>query len=188
MLVLVTYASKHGATQGIAEHIGWTLREAGHDAVIRPVRDAGDLSRYDAFVVGSAVFLGSWMKEATDFVRRNQATLAARPTWLFSSGPIGAKLTDDEGRDLRETSKPKQLDELVEMLDPRGHRVFFGALRRKTLTVCERVLAALPAGKEVLPEGDFRDWDDIERWARDIGAELELALAGSTLDPALAVK
>lgn len=177
MRVLVAYASKHGATREIAEHLAATLRSAGHAADARPVKDVRDPERYDAFVVGSAIFYGSWMKEATNFARRHANLLAERPTWLFSSGPLGRELLDDEGRDLREAAKPKQIDELIELLAPRGHRVFFGALRRDTFSFCERLIAALPAGKELFPEGDFRDWEDIEHWARRIAAALTPTMA-----------
>ena len=81
MSVLVVYASKHGATRGIAAG----LRTAGCQADVRPVQDAGDLAAYDAFVIGSAAYEFHWRKEATEFVRRNREVLAARPVWLFSS-------------------------------------------------------------------------------------------------------
>jgi hypothetical protein len=29
-----------------------------------------------------------------------------------------------------------------------------------------------PMGKRVLPPGDFREWDSIEAWAREIAATL----------------
>lgn len=56
MSTLVAYASKHGATQGIAERIATTLKAAGHEAEARPVEAVDDLTGYDAFVVGSAVY------------------------------------------------------------------------------------------------------------------------------------
>src|ERR1035437_1878635 len=89
MAVLVTYASKHDATQEIAERIAQTLAAAGKQAQVRPVSAAGDLAGYGAFVIGSAVYMGHWQKEAVEFVRRNRAVLAGRPVWLFSSGPLG---------------------------------------------------------------------------------------------------
>jgi menaquinone-dependent protoporphyrinogen oxidase len=30
----------------------------------------------------------------------------------------------------------------------------------------------MPASKRILPAGDFREWDAIEAWAREIAAEL----------------
>jgi len=56
MPVLVVYASKHGATRGIAGRIAAGLRTAGCQAEVRPVKDAGDLAAYDAFVIGSAAY------------------------------------------------------------------------------------------------------------------------------------
>jgi menaquinone-dependent protoporphyrinogen oxidase len=43
MKILVTHASRHGSTAGIAERIAATLRAAGHDAEERPVTDVRDV-------------------------------------------------------------------------------------------------------------------------------------------------
>lgn len=169
MSILVAYASRYGATRGIAERIATKLRAAGREAEARPLKAAGDLAGYDAFVIGSAVYFGSWLKEATEFVRRNHAVLANRPVWLFSSGPIGADTTDAEGRDLREAAEPTQTAELREALEPRDHRVFFGKLDRGKLRFVDRLVASLPAFPG--SEGDFRDWNEIEAWAARIAGE-----------------
>jgi menaquinone-dependent protoporphyrinogen oxidase len=168
MRVLVAHASKHGATAGIAEHIGATLSEAGHEVRVLPVTEAGDVTSYDAVVVGGATYVGHWRKDATAFVEDHRDELAARPVWLFSSGPIGADKTDKEGKDLRTVSKPQEMDDLVAAVRPRGQRVFFGALDPHELTVSERLVRKLPAGRDLLPEGDFRDWDDVDGWSAEI--------------------
>jgi menaquinone-dependent protoporphyrinogen oxidase len=36
----------------------------------------------------------------------------------------------------------------------------------------------MPAGRELLPEGDFRDWAEIESWAGEIARELAGPLVG----------
>lgn len=77
--VLVAYASRHGATQAIAERIADVLVAAGQEAEARPVEAVGDVSAYDAFVIGSAVYFGSWMKGATAFVRQNRPVFKAAP-------------------------------------------------------------------------------------------------------------
>lgn len=170
--VLVTHASKHGATVEIAERIAGRLRSAGLDVTVRPVSSAGDLSNYAAFIVGSAVYYDSWMKDAISFVQRNRAILQDHPVWLFSSGPLGTSTTDDEGRDLREVAQPRQVAELQDMVEPRDHRIFFGVLDPGTLGFSERALRKLPAGRALLPEGDFRDWQEIDDWADLIAAEI----------------
>jgi len=61
MTVLVAYASKHGSTQGIAERIAEKLRQLGIQAEARPLDEVSDPGNYEAFVIGSAIYYGSWM-------------------------------------------------------------------------------------------------------------------------------
>src|SRR5690242_14484021 len=102
MRVLVVYVSKYGSTRGIAERIARTLNESGQQAAAVPAGKAGVLEGYDAFVIGSATYMFSWMKDAVDFVGENASLLRGKPVWLFSSGPIGTATTDAQGRDVRE--------------------------------------------------------------------------------------
>lgn len=172
MSILVAYATKRGATQGIAERIAAKLTALGQQAQTRPAQSVRDLTGYDAFVIGSAAYMGAWLKEATEFVRRNQAILAIRPVWLFSSGPLGTATTDTQGRDLRVVSEPKEFAEFKETIKPRGVQVFYGALDPHKLGFAERMFRSLPAGRAVLPEGDFRDWQNIDAWAERIVHEM----------------
>jgi menaquinone-dependent protoporphyrinogen oxidase len=161
MTVLVVYASKHGATEGIARSIADRLRELGRDVDARSVSDAPDLGEPEAVILGSAIYAGSWMKEAVEFAHRHRDALAPLPVWLFSSGPLGTEVRDEE-------EQPRQLAELRETLRPKDHRVFFGALDRSKLGFGERMIAKAVKA----PEGDFRDWDEIRGWADRIAKEL----------------
>lgn len=172
MRVLVAYATKHGATTGIAERIGDVLREAGQKVDVLPVDDIRAIDQYDAFVVGSAVYLGSWRKEAVALLRHHADVLATRPVWLFSSGPVATEEVGTREDQLNNAVSAKQLAELTELVQPRDHHVFFGAVDRSTFGLGERLLGALPAGRKLLPEGDFREWGDIEGWSAAIAAEL----------------
>jgi len=178
MSILVAHASKYGATEGIAERIAEQLRASGLEAEARPVHAVGDVGGYEAFVIGGAAYLGHWLKEATAFVRRNRAVLAERPVWLFSAGPLGTETTDAQGRDVRAAAEPKEFGELKEAIGPRDTRVFFGALDPDKLRLRDRAIRTLPAGRALLPEGDFRDWQDIEAWAGQIADELAPAAGG----------
>jgi len=174
MHVLVAYASRHGSTKAIAERIAETLRAAGLDAEARPAGSVRSLDGYDAFVIGSAAYMFQWLKEATKLVRRHRAALAARPVWLFSSGPLGTEATDAEGRDQKVAAVPKEIAELRAAVGARDHRVFFGAYERgrKPIGLAERFVGLMPAAREAFPEGDFRDWPEIEAWAADIASAL----------------
>jgi menaquinone-dependent protoporphyrinogen oxidase len=101
------------------------------------------------------------MKEAISFAEANADVLAAMPVWLFSSGPLGTEVHDEE-------EQPRQLPELTGRLRPRGHRMFFGALDHEKLGFGERMMVKAVKA----PDGDFRDWDAISTWADEIGREL----------------
>jgi menaquinone-dependent protoporphyrinogen oxidase len=187
MSILVAYASKHGATGGIAERIAQGLRAAGQDAEARPVQEAGDLGDYEGFVVGSAAYSTHWLREATAFVRRNQHLLAQRPVWLFSSGPLGAEAADAKELDLSGAFEPREIRGFQVAIHPRDHRVFLGALDPGRLSLGEWACLKMPATRAILPEGDFRDWAQIEAWAAGIAQALTqldaLPLQGAAPDP-----
>ncbi len=149
MTVLVAYASKHGSTQGIAEQ----LRQLGKQAEARPVEAIKDPGSYEAYMIGSAVYYGSWLKEATEWVHRNQAILSQHPVWLFSVGPLGAEVQDAE-------QQPKEMAEFQQAFGPREQRIFYGALDPSRLSFAERVMVKAVRA----PAGDFRDWGAIEAW------------------------
>jgi menaquinone-dependent protoporphyrinogen oxidase len=180
MHVLVAYASRHGATQGIAERIAETLRIIGLDADVRPAASIKSLDGYDAFVIGSAAYMFHWLKDASNLVRRHRRLLRDKPVWLFSSGPVGGP-TDAKGRDQRAAAVPREVIELAPALNARDHHVFFGAydVNRKPIGLAERFTALMPASaKAAMPVGDFRDWPEIEAWARGIARDLGFASVG----------
>ncbi|HSK23809.1 MAG TPA: flavodoxin domain-containing protein [Egicoccus sp.] len=176
MRILVAYASRHGATAEIAERIATGLRDAGFEVDARHVTHVVDLDSYDAVVVGASAYMFHWLKDATRFVERQQQALAARPVWLFSSGPLGTDLVDEEGRDVFEVSRPREFDELQALIHPRGEQVFFGAwdADAQPVGLVERFMRHLPGG-EAIPAGDFRNWDAIDAWAIKIARELRTA-------------
>jgi menaquinone-dependent protoporphyrinogen oxidase len=183
MKTLVAYATKYGATQQIAERIAETLTAAGVGAQARPIKTITDVSGYDAFVVGSAVYMGSWRKEALAFARRFRDTLACHPVWLFSSGPLGAATVDPKGNDVRQSAEPKQLPELEEMLRPRDHHVFFGASDHTHFDVGDRLVYSLPPVRKLLVDGDFRDWDEVDAWVKEIARALVPAPDSAAIAP-----
>jgi menaquinone-dependent protoporphyrinogen oxidase len=162
MRVLVSAASRHGATLGIGEALARGIGSRGHDAAFRPAEEVDGIGGHEAVVLGSAVYFGHWLDPARELAERHANELRERPVWLFSSGPLGP-----EGHRLPEGG-PVDEDELTELTGARGHRLFAGALDRSKLKLRERaIVRALHA-----PEGDFRDWDLIDAYAAEIAAAL----------------
>jgi menaquinone-dependent protoporphyrinogen oxidase len=161
MKVLVAAASRHGATQEIAEAIGRALDAEGMHPSVAAVAEAGDPTGYDAVIVGSAVYMGHWLEAATTFVESHDTALSARPTWLFSSGPIGDPPRPGEAQAV-------DVDDLMATAHAKGHKLFAGKLDKGELGFGERaVMLAFRAA-----EGDYRDWHEVEAWARGIAGEL----------------
>jgi menaquinone-dependent protoporphyrinogen oxidase len=161
MKVLVSAASRHGATTEVAAMIAAVLAACGLDAVIVAPGDVTSLEEFGAAVIGSAVYVGRWLEPARELIERERQALHAMPVWLFSSGPVGdpPKPIDD----------PIDVPPLVQLVEAREHRVFPGCVDKRRLGFGERaIMAAVRA-----PEGDFRPWADIDAWARHIAEELE---------------
>jgi len=172
MKILVGYSSKYGATEGIAERIGDVLSRRGLEVEVVRCQDVEDAIGYDAYVIGSAAYMFNWRKDATKLVKRNAKLLAAHPVWLFSSGPLGTDTVDKDGNDVLAGAEPKQFAEFEDLIHPRGRQVFFGAYDPEAVRGRDRIVAWMPAIRDVMPVGDFRDWDAIEAWAGSIADEL----------------
>jgi menaquinone-dependent protoporphyrinogen oxidase len=158
MNVLITAASKHGATAEIAQALADGLTRRGVDAVVHRPRDVHDLRPYDVVVIGSAVYAGRWLAEARALVTRLSDQLVRTQVWLFSSGPVGDPLKPEE--DAVDVLREHELTRAV------CHRTFAGHIDRAALGFAERaVVRALH-----VPDGDFRDWADVDNWAATIAA------------------
>lgn len=156
--VLVVFASKLGSNAEIAEVIAETLRAEGCQATARSVREIAALDDWDAVVLGSAIYAAHWQRDARRFIHRHREALSRRPLWLFSSGPLDAKLAR---ADLPITEHGA---EITAGLGARGHRTFGGRLRPDA--------DIDPQVVHTHPIGDFRDWGAIRAYGREIGAAL----------------
>lgn len=160
MTVLVTAASRHGATQAISHEIARQLRAAGHSTRVLDPEEVDTLDGVDAVVLGSAVYRGRWMPEARNLAARLEGQLDGRDIWIFSSGPVG--------------EPPRPREEVVDaqkagrLTHARDHRVFAGRLDVSTLSRSERV----GARRLHAADGDYRDWHEIRCWATEIADQV----------------
>ncbi len=163
MRVLVTVASKHGATADNGRLITDGLIDAGIDAVSVPPDLVASVDEYEAVVIGSAVYLGRWMAPAADLIRRHADVLATKRVWLFSSGPVGDPPSPE--------GDPLEIPELMALSGAKAHHIFAGRLVRHGLGPGERLVVTVVGA----PDGDFRSPAEIGEWtarlARDLGAD-----------------
>lgn len=160
MKVLVSVASRHGATDEIGKRIARRLRGRGIQVVSMPPEEVAELAAYDAVVLGSAVYTGRWLGQAADFTSRHTLALRDRPVWLFSSGPLGDPPAP--------AGDPAEVAALMERIGAREHRTFAGELQEEALGFKERLIVRVVKA----PHGDFRDWAAIDAWADAIAEAL----------------
>lgn len=170
MNVIIVVGSKHGSTRAIAEAVGDELVDGGLNVSIVDA-DATDVSLdgYGAAVVGSAVYVGRWTKDARNFLDANREPLRKLPLWLFSSGPLGDGSQPDDLADVRA---------FADDVHARDHRVFSGNLDKADLSFAERAAVRLVHA----PYGDARDWGEIRAWAATIATDLTASLSSAGVE------
>jgi len=166
--VLVTYASRMGSTQEIAEAIGYELETVGIDVIVAPCADNVSPEGFDGVIIGSAIYTRRWVKAATKYLKRHAHELDRRKTWLFHSGPCGEGARDEE------VQAPKAVQRVIAPLGLSAPVTFGGRLDvdHAIGPVSRWMSAAGPLS------GDFRDWDRIRAWASDIAHQLDPATVG----------
>ncbi|HEY7488449.1 MAG TPA: flavodoxin domain-containing protein [Streptosporangiaceae bacterium] len=157
--ILIAYGSKRGATAEIAEWIGAALRDRGLEADVRPAHGVGFVSRYDAVIVGGALYARRWHRDARWFVRHFRSRLEHMPVWLFSSGPLDRTAAEQELPPVPSAAKA------AVRIGARGHVTFGGRLTSDA----GGFLAAKIAQTN---SGDFRDREAVRTWASGIAEEL----------------
>jgi menaquinone-dependent protoporphyrinogen oxidase len=163
--VLVTAASRYGATAEIADRIAEVLSARGLD-VQRATPGEVDLEGVDAVVVGSAIYAGHWLPEVQGVLTAIERRAAHPAVWLFTSGPVG-KPSGWFARKMA-ASDPIELPDAITATAAQEHRMFAGKLDRRNLRGGQRLALALFRGLN----GDFRDWGEIEQWAASIADQL----------------
>jgi menaquinone-dependent protoporphyrinogen oxidase len=124
-------------------------------------------------------------------MKRNTDALAAKPLWLFSSGPLPGSSKDKQADDPIENALGpadgpgsggrKKIEALSAATGPRDHRVFMGrydpddSAKNLPERFMKSFMRVIPAIRDVLPAGDYRDWAAIEAWADGIATELRPA-------------
>jgi menaquinone-dependent protoporphyrinogen oxidase len=166
--VLVGYATRYGSTQKVAEAVAETLRDCGLRVDIQPMHEVRTLEGYDAVVLGAALYMFRWHKDARRFLSQYRKALAELPVAVFALGPVHDPYDEEEWQNSR-----AQLDkELAKFpwLIPVALEIFGGKFDPEKLRFPINVLA----GNE--PASDMRDWEAIRTWASDLASKLEPAV------------
>jgi menaquinone-dependent protoporphyrinogen oxidase len=168
MPTLVAYASIQGSTAEIAQRIGTVLKSKGLVIEILPIEEVSSFSKYSSAIVGSAVHNFEWIPPAQSFLHKNSSALSKIPVWAFSVGcpytvPKRLQKSLDVENEGQKLEKEVKKDVLV-----REHMLFQGKFLKAHFNLSWRLFWSCIGGTY----GDFRNWDEIERWADKVGDEL----------------
>jgi menaquinone-dependent protoporphyrinogen oxidase len=159
-----------GGTEGIARLLREVLASRGLEAEARPASEVDEVADYDAVIVGGALYMNRWHRHARRFISRHARELARKPVWLFSSGPL------DDSATQQVIPPVAQVQRFMEWLGVRGHMTFGGRLPADAQGFIARAMAKTHAG-------DWRDGEQIRRWAMRIADELRPAFTGEAHAP-----
>jgi menaquinone-dependent protoporphyrinogen oxidase len=152
--VLVAYATKRGSTREVAAEVARVIRQSGAEVEISPAREVKSLDRYQAVVLGGALYMGRWHKDARKLLKRFRSQLTSMPLAVFAMGP---KSSEPEALESAGAGLTRALDDVPEV-HPFSTAIFGGVIDPSKLR--------FPFKK--MPAGDARDWKAIEAWADEV--------------------
>lgn len=159
--ILLAYASRFGSTQEVAETIAATLREGSLKVDLQPMQEVKSLDRYDAIVLGAAIYNAKWNADAHQFVMQHQDALSQLPVAIFTLGPLSPS-------DAAKRNSRRQLDsELAKYpwLKPVAVEIFAGKY--------DPSKPGMGFFDKFVPARDLRNWDAIRAWAKALSAQLQ---------------
>ena len=152
--VLVVHASKYGSVEEVARYVGAVVRDEGADCDVAAARTPLDLEGYDLVVLGTGLYMTRLHREARRFLRRHEGELEALPFAVFAMGPLSADPAE------KEKVRPQLERGLARhpALSPVACEIFGGVIDPEKLR--------FPYNR--MPAGDYRDWDEIRRFAASL--------------------
>lgn len=161
---LVAYATRNGSTAEIATAVGKELESAGHAVAVREMKTVTSLEGYDAVVIGAPIYMGKVI-EINKFVGKFRGALSEKPFAAFAAG-IGPASPDFR----KQEESRKSLDDALASLHPVSSAMFGGVVDPARLSFLQRKMTEMAKA----PIGDFRDWNAITTWARELPALMKV--------------
>lgn len=174
MKALVVYGTRYGTAEEIAQEIARIIREEGTEVDLKDVKDSKklDVTPYDLIIIGSGIKMGKWTKQSLKFLKKNKNILKDRRVALFvSCGAANEEKSRQMGVNdyLKKVAAENLETEPVAMglfgsnynPDAKG-----GFMYKMTMKFWKKDLEE--KGIDTSKPYDFRDWDEIRTWARNL--------------------
>ena len=154
--ILVAYASGSSSTREVAEAIAAEIEGDGLEAVVQNVSQVDTVVQYGGVIIGSSIRIGRWLPEAVACLERIKDQLAEKPVAYFTTCLAMIDATKESRETVLEYMQP--LFQITPDVKPVGLGLFAGSLdpERRSIMVGNG------------PQGDYRNWEAIRAWAREI--------------------
>jgi menaquinone-dependent protoporphyrinogen oxidase len=156
----------------IGRRIARKLREHGIETRLTPADRVNSLEGARAVILGSSIYANKMLPALTALTYRWADELARHPTYLFCSGPL-------DTADPSSVQLPPEVRERVRVTRIRDSQMFGGAMWPDRLRPTERAWMRMWGS----PPGDYRDWDNIDRWAERVAADILAGRDGPAQSP-----
>lgn len=166
--LLLAWATRYGSTEEVAHAIADDLLKQGFTVNAQPMAEVKSLERYEAVVLGFALYMSRIHKDARRFFAAYREPLMRVPVAVFCLGPFHA----DE-KEFQESRR--QLDRQMKhfpWLAPIAVEIIGGRFDPQQLGL----LRYVPAMRSV-PASDARNWEAIHNWAYHLPAALHAGAA-----------
>lgn len=131
------------------------------------MQNVTDVTIYKAVIAGSAIQAGKWLPEAMDFIQTHKSDLKQRP---FAAFLVCMTLAMPKGESYRDTVSG-WLKPVRDIVTPVSEGLFAGILDIKKIpSFGDRLKFRISVMFGVWKEGDHRDWDKVQTWAKNLKA------------------
>lgn len=166
--ILVAYATRNGSTAEIARAVGKEFTTAGFDVDVDEIKTISTIAGYRAVVIGGPLYMGRVDGAVGKFTGRYHEHLQKVPVAAFAAG-LAPKNPDPRAVEQAMGALKKSLEPLT----PVDLALFAGKLDPAKVNFLMRKFLEMAK----IPAGDFRDWELIAAWARDLPEKMGISPA-----------
>jgi menaquinone-dependent protoporphyrinogen oxidase len=161
--ILVAYVSPKGSTAEIAQAVGKELQSSGYSVDVVEMKSVPALEGYDAVVIGAPLYMGKVVGDMAKFIRKHIDSLEKVPVAAFS---VGMSPVDKNPASMEKATTI--FHHALAPLEPVAETIFAGKVDPAKLSFMQKWMI----GKAKAPVGDFRDWDVIAAWAKELPGKM----------------
>lgn len=169
--ILLIYASVHGQTRKITQHLACQLQSLGHDTEMADIQAAPDLTEFDSIILGASIRHGKHNPAVYSFIEQHQVLLEAKVSGFFSVSLVARKAQKNtpETNPYMQAflSKASWKPKLKQVFGGNLHYASYGAFDRNAI----RFIMWLTKGPtDLATQVEYTDWQKVDAFAEQISA------------------